>query len=197
MSDFDFKKHSLERLEEWLCDAMGQSGASSQEIYDTITNVVEEHVNYYQKGFEKTNQLLSLLKGNLNHDVYEAVKKEYDYYEGSVNNTWEEHYYPEETTKKNAPLSYKEAIQKGWTMTDDSFWIHPSKDDHMPPSNKKERWILKTEVDGLTGELFITLPDELLEKADLNEGDEVEWVNNLNGTYTVRKVTKPLGSDEC
>lgn len=179
MSDFDFKKHSLERLEEWLCDAMDQSGASPQEIYDTITNVVEEHVNYFEKGFKKTEQLLSLLKAKNKHS------------------TWEEHYYPEETTKKNASLSYKEAIQKGWTMTDDGFWIPPSKEPHMPPSNKKERWILKTEVDGLTGELFITLPDDLLEKADLNEGDEIEWVNNLNGTYTVRKVTKPLGSDEC
>lgn len=62
MSDFDFKKHSLERLEEWLCDAMDQPEVSPQEIYNTIINVVEENVNYYQKGFIKTNQLLSLLK---------------------------------------------------------------------------------------------------------------------------------------
>lgn len=158
MSDFDFKKHSLERLEEWMCDAMNQSGASPREIYNTIINVVEEHVNYYQKGFEKTNQLLSLLKSKNNNK----------------HSTWGEYYYPEEH--------------------------------HMPPwghsdlealANKKERWILKTEVYGLTGELFITLPDDLLEKAHLNEGDEVEWVNNLNGTFTIHKVTKSLEPDEC
>lgn len=108
MSDFDFKKHSLQRLEEWLCDAMDQPDTSSQDIYNTIINVIEEHVNYYQKGFLKTNHLLSLLQGKLNNDVFNAAKKEYEYYEGE-------------------PFSYKEAIEKGWTMTDDGFWIPPSK----------------------------------------------------------------------
>lgn len=109
MSDFDFKKHSLERLKEWLYDAINQPDVSSQEIYNTIINVVEEHVNYYQKGFEKTNELLSLFKERMNNDLFENVKKEYD--EHSLN--YEE-----------AIIRGEKAIKAGWTMTDDGFWLN-------------------------------------------------------------------------
>jgi bifunctional DNA-binding transcriptional regulator/antitoxin component of YhaV-PrlF toxin-antitoxin module len=43
----------------------------------------------------------------------------------------------------------------------------------------------------------VSFPDDLLEAAKLKEGDEVYWVDNNDGTYTIRKVSKPLGMDEC
>ena len=38
--DFDYKKYSLENLENWMHDAMSSGGATPQEIYDVIVNLV-------------------------------------------------------------------------------------------------------------------------------------------------------------
>jgi hypothetical protein len=46
-------------------------------------------------------------------------------------------------------------------------------------------------------EYFITFPDDLLEAANLKAGDDVEWVDQGDGSFLLRKVTKPLGMDEC
>jgi len=66
--------------------------------------------------------------------------------------------------------------------------------------DKPYKWILPVEecknFDTDEIEYFISFPDDLLEAADLKEGDQVEWVDNNDGTYTFRKVTKPLGMDE-
>ena len=48
-----------------------------------------------------------------------------------------------------------------------------------------------------SGEYFFTFPDDLLEAANLNEGDQVEWIDRGDGSYQLRKVTEPLGMDEC
>ena len=92
---------------------------------------------------------------------------------------------------KEKTLSYSEAIAAGWTMTADGFWI---KED-------KKKWVLPVEevkdTDTDKTEYFVSFPQDLLEAADLKEGDEVHWVDNNDGTYTIRKVTKPLQSDEC
>jgi hypothetical protein len=54
--------------------------------------------------------------------------------------------------------------------------------------DKVVRWQLPVEVDGLTGDCFIQFPDDLLEAANLKEGDQVEWVDLKNGNYELRKV---------
>jgi hypothetical protein len=46
-------------------------------------------------------------------------------------------------------------------------------------------------------EYFITFPDDLLEAANLKAGDDVEWVDQGDGSFLLRKITKPLGMDEC
>ena len=62
--------------------------------------------------------------------------------------------------------------------------------------DKVVKWQLPVEMDP-SGEYFIAFPDDLLERAGLKEGDTVNWVDNKNGTYTIVKVTEPLGMDEC
>ena len=60
-----------------------------------------------------------------------------------------------------------------------------------PKQNKVIRWQLPVEIgnDCITGEqeYFITFPDDLLEAADLKEGDQVEWVDNHNGSFSLFK----------
>jgi len=63
--------------------------------------------------------------------------------------------------------------------------------------DKVVKWQLPVEVDGASGEYFVCFPDDLLEAANLEEGDQVSWVDNGDGSYTLIKVTKPLDMDEC
>ena len=223
--DFDYKKYSLENLENWMHDAMSSGGATPQEIYDVIKSVVEDNYYTYKHQASQAYELLALLNGNGKghlscdkEDSPENCKK-------SWTSFWEENYYPEEHQQyteeelnamcdkaesdqkhsdyyydhtRNDPnrpnpfkLSYDEAIAAGWTMTADGFWIPPQKED------KVVKWQLPVEVDGPSGEYFIIFPDDLLEAANLKEGDQIEWANNGDGSYTLRKVTKPLNMDEC
>ena len=39
----DYKKYSLENLENWLYDAMSAGEATPQEIYDVIVNAVKDN----------------------------------------------------------------------------------------------------------------------------------------------------------
>lgn len=113
----------------------------------------------------------------------------------SVNTKSHSEYYYDYTrndpNRKNPFLTYNEAIAAGWTMTDDGFWI---KED-------AKKWVLPVEeakdVDTDKTDYFVTFPDDLLEAANLKEGDEIEWVDKGDGSYLLRKVTKPLGPDEC
>jgi bifunctional DNA-binding transcriptional regulator/antitoxin component of YhaV-PrlF toxin-antitoxin module len=52
-------------------------------------------------------------------------------------------------------------------------------------------------MDGLTGECYVQFPDDLLEAANLKEGDPVEWIDRGDGSFELKKVTKSLGMDEC
>jgi hypothetical protein len=123
-----------------------------------------------------------------------------------MNNSWEEFYYPEESnntymsswgggediiTFDEETQTYDETVKAGYEMTADGFWIPSQKED------KVVKWRLPVEMDGPSGEYFITFPDDLLEAAELEEGNEVYWQDNGDGTFTLRKVTKPLGGDEC
>ena len=60
--------------------------------------------------------------------------------------------------------------------------------------DKVVRWIIPVEEtkDADTDEIeyFITFPDDLLEAADLKEGDQVEWIDQGDGSYLMKNVEK-------
>ena len=60
---------------------------------------------------------------------------------------------------------------------------------HRPSvSFEREVWESRVEEDIITGEQWITFPPELMKKLGWKEGDELEWIDNYNGTFTIRKV---------
>ncbi len=59
-------------------------------------------------------------------------------------------------------------------------------------NDKVVRWQLPVECDGPSGEYYITFPDDLLEAANLEEGEEVEWIDNGDGSFILRKTEKGL-----
>ncbi len=157
MTDFNYKKYSLEKLEEWMHDAMSAGEATPQEIYDVIKGVVEENYYTYKHQASQAYELLALINGNG---------------KGHITN------YPEEVSDDCMPP---------WGHSDLEY-LSKNKQD------KVVKWILPVEEveNGDTGEqeYFITFPDDLLEAANLKQGDDVEWVDNNDGSFLLRKIPK-------
>ena len=67
----NYKKYSLEHLEEWVHDALNCEDITPQEIYQTICKCVDENIEYHKTLLTKNIDLLSLLKGQTSvvHDV--------------------------------------------------------------------------------------------------------------------------------
>ncbi len=83
---------------------------------------------------------------------------------------WEENYYPHEYEQHT-----KDELN---SMCD------------VEKNSKPKRWVLPIEIDGPSGEYFICLPDDLLDAANLKEGDELEWVDQEDGSCLLKKVVK-------
>jgi hypothetical protein len=221
MTDFDYKKYSLEKLETWVRDAVSSAEASPQEIYETITKVVKDEYYYFKNKTSRLYELLSLLNG-FGKSQYESMI-DFDFLnlqpnialykdkENSLtcdkddkspecqkawNDFWEENYYPEEHSQyseeelnamcdKAASQQEKERCRE-YNLREAEYYDNGVKLDS--EQDKVVRWQLPVEVDGLTGDCFIQFPDDLLEAANLKEGDRVEWISLEDGNYELRKV---------
>ena len=69
--------------------------------------------------------------------------------------------------------------------------------DNAAKEDKVVRWQLPVEEDAVNGEYFITFPDDLLEAANLKQGDDVEWIDNNDGSFILKKSEKQLNHDEA
>lgn len=188
----DYKKYSLSNLEKWIEDAINSSEASPQEIYDVIKNVVTDNYYCYKNHTERCYELLALLNGNGKGHI-----KEYDDYvesknpslscdkddkspecQKSWNDFWQENYYPEE---------HQQYTEKELNAMCDAA----------DKKDKVIKWQLPVEVDGISGEYYVQFPDDLMESANIKENDFVTWIDRGDGSFELRKVTKPIGMEEC
>lgn len=178
MTDFNYKKYSLNQLENWVHDALSSGDATPQEIYDTIKRVAKESQEYHQKNERTASELLDLMNG--------TSYVHFDLNNIGFGNTASSYTCDSDNSSPEC--------QGAWN----SFW-----EDNMPVwghsdmeslSNQKEdkvvKWQLPIGVDELTGDCYVNFPDDLLEAANLKEGDEVYWVDNNDGSFTLKKVTK-------
>lgn len=49
------------------------------------------------------------------------------------------------------------------------------------------KWVVSVETD-VDDEYYIQLPEDLLEKTGWTENDELEWIENGDSSFTLRKV---------
>lgn len=49
-------------------------------------------------------------------------------------------------------------------------------------------WTLETEEDPETGDLLLQFPPDLLANLGWKEGDTLEWVDNGDGSWSLKKV---------
>ena len=187
----DYKKYSLEKLQEWVHDAMN-SDASPHEIYSAIREAVREEYYYHKDCISRASGLLELLSGHRPVEDSSILQCDKDdkspECQKSWNDFWEENYYPEEYQKyttNNINLQKEvEDIRKEGGYE----WTPEVKQD------KTKKWVLPVEEirDEDTGEdeYCVSFPDDLLEAANLKEGDQVEWVDQGDGSYLLQKHTE-------
>jgi bifunctional DNA-binding transcriptional regulator/antitoxin component of YhaV-PrlF toxin-antitoxin module len=190
--DSDYKKYSLEKLETWVEDALNSAEASPQEIYDCIRKVVEDNYYCYKNQTSRCYELLALLNGNGKGHIQaydEYVEKKENLVSDkedpsperkkSWNDFWEEYYYPEEVKDDGMHI---------WGHSDLEYGIANQKKD------KVKKWVLPVEETKIAEtdetEYFVSFPDDLLEAADLKEGDQIEWIDQADGSYMLKKVNK-------
>jgi hypothetical protein len=180
LNELEMVSSKISSAREILDSAIDALENHNGEKAETLMYAADEFLKYYLADFDVK------FKDAWNETVVKIKQPEQE----SLNKDWEEFYYPEES--KN---TYDEVVKEGYEMTADGFWI-PSQSSQK--EDKVVKWRLPVEMDGPSGEYFITFPDDLLEAANLNPGDEVEWVEQQEvGSFILRKVTKPLGMDEC
>ena len=60
--------------------------------------------------------------------------------------------------------------------------------------DKVKKWVLPVEETKIAEtdetEYFVSFPDDLLEAADLKEGDQIEWIDQGDGSYRIEKTPK-------
>jgi hypothetical protein len=119
--------------------------------------------------------------------AYEFLGYYLDEFDAKFKDAWNETVVPVKYNEWNQDIPdghWQEGSK--WERVDSNLIIN--KDGNLYPKDKTKKWILPIEEDFVGGEYFITFPDDLLELANLNEGDEVEWIDRGDGSWELRKV---------
>ena len=201
----DHKDYSLKQVENFLYDAMSAE-ATAQEIYDVIKGVVSDNYNVYKNATQKAYELLALLNGNgeghLTYDKEDASPEcigDYDWFKWDYDKVhvgliaqevkddcmppWGHSdmealkYTDKEMDAMCSAAEEEELISKGY-FKENGFWKKP------------KTWTVEVSMDGLTGDAFLPIPDEVMDLVGWDLYDELEWIDNKDGSYTLRKVTK-------
>jgi antitoxin component of MazEF toxin-antitoxin module len=205
----DYKKYALGQLENFLHDCMNAETTTAQEIYDVIKSVVEDNYYTYKNSASQAYELLALLNGNGKGHIesYDSAMSEKEHYESSMppwgHSDMEYLVRQREIDKKLFACDKDdttEECKKSWT----SFWEESSQYtdeelnamcDAAERQDKVKKWVLPVEeckdVDTDETEYFVSFPDDLLEAANLKEGDQIEWHDQGDGSFKLIKRETP------
>jgi len=99
-------------------------------------------------------------------------------------------YYLSEFDKKFQE-AWSETVTKLHQEKNDAFDAVMKEREYYEPTQVQDKVIKwQLPVEQVHEEYFITFPDDLLEAANLKEGDDVEWVDRDDGSFLLQKVTK-------
>ena len=124
------KNYSLSELEVWISDAM-ESGATPEEIYDTIVSVVKKTVRYHKACYRDGKELFEMLSNRpyldtVTDDTVAETREQ-------LSMMWEDDADDIDISKfkldstalhdvEDKP-SYQQMIDAGYIMSDDGFWL--------------------------------------------------------------------------
>lgn len=166
LSDETYKNYSLEHLKTWILDALSCE-ATPKEIANCIMGCLREEKDYHK---ERINFINEVEKNLLNYD--NVTEKDWtDFWNQPVDQEKSREYNLREAEYYNK-RALLDAQQKTQTWPALQSWVLP---------------VQQSVIDGVD-EYYIELPNDLLEAADLKEGDQVDWIDRGDGSYLMRKV---------
>jgi antitoxin component of MazEF toxin-antitoxin module len=163
----DYKKYSLGQVENFLHDAMSTE-ATPQEIYDVIKGVVEDNYYTYKHQTSRAYELLALLNGNGKAHLTCDKDDTSDECKNAWNDFWEQSYLSGITDTPEEAEELREELRK----------------------DKVKKWVLPVEVSDDLEDYVVTFPDDLLEAANLKEGDQIEWHDQGDGSFLLKKFER-------
>jgi hypothetical protein len=184
--------NSLESVASKICSAreildsaIESLESGNRQKTETLLYAADEFLQYYLEDFDRkfkvawNETVVKLKKEELSWDGWTREVSKCDKDDPSPEcrsawtSFWEENYYPEE--------------YKGSTVSS-------------VKQDKVKRWVLPVEEvengDNGEQEYFITFPDDLLEAANLKEGDSVEYLDRGDGSYILKKIENQMTYDE-
>ena len=131
------KNYSLAELEVWIGDAM-ESGATPEEIYETIVDVVTKNIKYHKACYRDGKELFELLSNRPYLDVVtdDTVAETRE----QLNLRWNEEppidmrrfkLDSEALNNMEDKPSYQDMIDAGYIMTDDGIWMDKPDDEEV------------------------------------------------------------------
>ena len=131
------KNYSLAELDVWIGDAM-ESGATPEEIYETIVDVVTKNIKYHKACYRDGKELFELLSNRPYLDVVtdDTVAETRE----QLNLRWNEEppidmrrfkLDSEALNNMEDKPSYQDMIDAGYIMSDDGIWMDKPEDDEV------------------------------------------------------------------
>jgi len=148
-----------------------QSGLDELKV---LVSTTMDSFNDNYPGRSETDQLLSVTYKFLNYFVDEYDKKFNDAWSVSIA-------VARELDDVKAKLSRLENPDNP-QYTDEELTAMCNQQDRVV------KWILPVEQFAGSDEYLVSFPEDLLEAANLQEGDQVEWINRGDGSFELRKV---------
>ena len=136
------------------------TNATAQEIYDVIKGVVEDNYYTYKKSASEAYELLGLLNGNGKGHLTCDKDNTSEECKNSWYNFWEE------------PSQY--------TDEEIDAMCHSAE-----VNDKVKKWVLPVDDD-----YNITFPEDLLEQTGWKEGDTLQWIDQGDGSFIMKKINK-------
>ena len=162
--------------------------SGNREKTETLMYAVDEFLQYYLEEFDRK------FKDAWDETVVKLKQEERDDYMRPWGHSDMEALSQYTDEEMNAMCDNAELDEKH-----SNHYYDYSRNDYIRPNpfDKVVRWQLPVEEDTVNGEYFITFPDDLLEAANLKEGDDVEWISQEAGTFILKKCEKQLNHDEA
>jgi len=137
---------------------------SAREIIDVALDAIQN------RKVDKAESLMSA--------AYEFLGYYLDEFDVKFKDAWKEAV----VTSNSSPIPPQQEYL-GWKDVNSSEF-----DKMFTDKDKAKQWVLPIEKDFISGDYFVTFPDDLLKEVDLTGGDEVEWIDRGDGSFQLRKV---------
>lgn len=140
---------------------------SAREIIDVAVDAIQAHQN------DKAETLMNA--------AYEFLGYYLDEFDKKFKDAWQETVGKQKTEE--------DPCMPPWGHSDLEYALHH--DDKIKEENLVRSWHINVEEaynkEGETIFSYIQLPDSLLERMEVKEGDQIQWIVNPDNTVTIRK----------